>query len=78
MYTVIGGYYSYKELNVGDFYYDTLTKCYCIKLSPARFFNLDDNRVSGFTDNHANDSEEKRYCKANAEWWCETRCLSDR
>ena len=69
--------FSYVQLDVGDFYYDTLTQKYCIKLSPARYFNLDDKRVSGFTDNHANDSDEKRYCRANAEWWCETRCLSD-
>lgn len=76
--TANGVYYAYKDLDVGDFYYDTLTKCYCIKLSPARFFNLDDSKVRGFADNHANDSEEKTCCKANAEWWCETRCLLDR
>jgi len=61
--------FAYKQLDVGAFYFDTLTKNYCIKLSPARYFDLDHNRVSGFTDNHANDSDEKRYMKANAEWW---------
>lgn len=63
--------FSYIQLDVGDFYFDTLTQNYCIKLSPARYFDLNHTRVSGFTDNHANDSDEKRYIKANAEWWCE-------
>ena len=61
--------FAYKQLDVGAFYFDTLTKKFCIKLSPARYFDLDKNRVSGFIDNHANDSDEKRYMKANAEWW---------
>lgn len=63
--------FSYKQLDVGDFFFDSLTQKYGIKLSPARYLNLDVKRVYGFAENHANDSDEKRYMKANAEWWCE-------
>ena len=66
--------YSYKELDVGQFFFRSYGTgqnggYYGIKLSPGRFFDLDDNRVRGFADNKANDSDEKCYLKCDFEVW---------
>ncbi len=63
--------YSYKELDVGQFFFRSYGNggYYGIKLSPGRFFDLDDNRVYGFADNKVNDSDEKCYLKCDYEVW---------
>lgn len=69
--------YSYKELDVGQFFFRTYGKgidggYYGIKLSAGRYFNLDANRVCGFADGKINDSDAKRYIKCEYEVWNET------
>lgn len=59
----------YKDLDIGQCYFDTATKHFGIKLTSCRAYNLDEKRVYGFADNHANDSDDRRYLKANLEWW---------
>ena len=66
--------YSYKELDVGQFFFRSYGKgnsggYYGIKLSEGRFFNLDDNRVCGFCDGKINDSDTKCYLKCEYEVW---------
>lgn len=59
----------YKDLDIGQCYYDTATKHFGIKLTSCRAYNLDEKRVYGFAGNHENDSEDRRYLKSDLEWW---------
>ena len=59
----------YKDLDIGQCYFDTATQHFGIKLTSCRAYNLDERCVYGFAYNHANDSEDRRYLKANMEWW---------
>lgn len=59
----------YKDLDIGQCYFDTATQHFGIKLTSCRAYNLDEKRVYGFAGNHENDSEDRRYLKANMEWW---------
>lgn len=59
----------YKDLDIGQCYFDTATQHFGIKLTSCRAYNLDECRVYGFAGNHANDSEDRRYLKAQIEWW---------
>ena len=59
----------YKDLDIGQCYFDIATQHFGIKLTSCRAYNLDDKHVYGFAFNHANDSEDRRYLKANMEWW---------
>lgn len=59
----------YKDLDIGQCYFDTATKHYGIKLTSCRAYNLDECHVYGFAGNHENDSDDRRYLKANLEWW---------
>ena len=64
--------YSYKELDVGQFFLETINGKpwhYGIKLSPCRYFDLDLNHVFGFADNKINDSDTKMYLKCDYEVW---------
>lgn len=62
-------YFSYKELEVGDFFFNLDTKSYGIKLSPKRYFNFDHKRVYGFYGGRSNDSNRKVYAKCDWEVW---------
>lgn len=59
----------YKDLDIGQCYFDTATQHFGIKLTSCRAYNLDEKHVYGFAGNHENDSEDRRYLKANMEWW---------
>ena len=59
----------YKDLDIGQCYFDVATKHFGIKLTSCRAYNLDEKHVYGFAGNHENDSEDRRYLKANMEWW---------
>lgn len=59
----------YKDLDIGQCYFDAATKHFGIKLTSCRAYNLDEKHVYGFAGNHANDSEDRRYLKADMEWW---------
>ena len=59
----------YKDLDIGQCYFDTATMHFGIKLTSCRAYNLDEKHVYGFAGNHENDSEDRRYLKANIEWW---------
>lgn len=57
--------YAYKDLDIGQFFFDVRTKHYGIKLSSCRAYNIDKCYVYGFYRNHANDSDEKAYAKCD-------------
>ena len=61
--------FSYKELDVGDFFFNLDTGNYGIKISSKRYFNLDHNRVYGFYGGMSNDSNHKVYIKCDWEVW---------
>ena len=61
--------YAYKDLDIGQFFFDVRTKHYGIKLSSRRAYNIDRCCVYGFAYNHANDSDEKAYAKCDYEVW---------
>lgn len=61
--------YSYKELDVGDFFFNLDTGNYGIKISSKRYFNLDHKRVYGFYGGMSNDSNRKVYYKCSWEVW---------
>ena len=64
-----GNELAYKDLDIGQFFYDTATKHYGIKLSSTRAFDLDHCCVYGFAFNKANDSDWKHYLKCDYEVW---------
>lgn len=55
--------FAYKDLDIGQFFYDTATKHYGIKITSCRAYNLNECRMYGFFGNHANDSDYKHYEK---------------
>lgn len=61
--------FAYKELDIGQFFFDASSKHYGIKLSSCRAYNIDECRVYGFAYNHANDSDDQRYYKCEFEVW---------
>ena len=60
-------YFAYKDLDIGQAFFDVSSKHYGIKLSPARAYDIDHKRVYGFYGNHANDSDDYRYLLADIE-----------
>ena len=61
--------YRYKDLDIGDFFYDKSNNHYGIKLSSCRAFNLDYKCVYGFSSYYANNSNEFKYLKCQYEVW---------
>lgn len=61
--------FAYKDLDIGQFFFDASSKHYGIKLSSCRAYNIDECRVYGFFGNHANDSDDQRYYKCDFEVW---------
>lgn len=59
--------YAYKDLDIGQFFFDIRTKHYGIKLTSCRAYDIDHCRVYGFFGNHANDSDDKAYIKCDYE-----------
>ena len=53
--------FSFKEMDIGTFFYDTWSKHYGIKLSSCRAYNIDSKCVYGFAGNHADDTDNKHY-----------------
>ena len=61
--------FAYKDLDIGQFFYDTDTKHYGIKITSCRAYNIDMCCMYGFAGNHANDSDYKHYLKCDYEVW---------
>lgn len=59
--------FAYKDLDIGQFFYDTDTEHYGIKITSCRAYNIDDCRMYGFAFNHANNSDYKHYLKCEYE-----------
>lgn len=57
--------FAYKDLDIGQFFYDTNTNHYGIKISSCRAYNIDRRCMYGFAGNHANDSDYKHYLKCD-------------